>query len=76
MTGILACEKEGRLLDSDAHSRAMAVGTDIRCKDQANREKENGYRLRIEALEKELLEKCNAIGGLNEELAGRRGVGV
>ena len=39
-------------------------------------EKENGYRLRIEALEKELLEKCNAIGDLNEELAGRRGVGV
>lgn len=29
MTGILASEKEGRLLDSDAHSRAMAVGVSM-----------------------------------------------
>lgn len=70
LTGILAGEKEGRLLDSDAHSRAMAVIV-LKLSDlQACREKENAYRLRIEAVEKELLEKCNTIGTLNEELAG------
>lgn len=36
----------------------------------ASKEKENGYQLRIELLEKELLEKCDAIGGLNEEIEG------
>ena len=45
----------------------------LRGKEERGREEK---RLRIEALEKELLEKCNAIGDLNEELVGRRWVGV
>lgn len=34
------------------------------------KEKENQYQLRIELLQKEMIDKCNEIGELNTRLAG------
>ena len=35
------------------------------------REKENQFQLRIELLQKELIDKCNEIGTLNDRIEGR-----
>ena len=38
---------------------------------QKMKEKQNDYQLRIERIEKELLEKCNEIGEIHKQLVGK-----
>lgn len=58
MSGLLAHEREARLLESDSRIRAI----------EAEKAKENEFQLQIERLQKELLEKCNEIGELHEKV--------
>ena len=58
MSGLLAHEREARLLESDSRIRAI----------EAEKAKENEFRLQIERLQKELLEKCDEIGVMHENV--------
>ena len=58
MSGLFAHEREARLLESDSRIRAI----------EAEKAKENEFRLQIERLQKELLEKCDEIGVMHENV--------